>query len=198
MMKNSILILKFFFATLSLSAAYNIKQQSLSNIGRRGVFNQFVSVGAVAAFVSISPANAALEVCPKGSKNCIRTKWSPPAGTEANAAASTLKKIIENYPSNGQNKIDLGGWMVVGDSSFSPGKVVSIEYKSGIGNFAKFLNGGKAFVDDLKLEIGSDGVVDVRSSSRIGESDLGVNQKRLSFIVASLKEEGWDCTDPAY
>ena len=198
-MKYSIL---FVTCTLTSAGAYSIKSpQQQSTVGRREIFNKFASVGAAAALVAVtSPgsANAALELCPKGSSNCIRTKWSPPTGTAANNAVSTLKTVIESYPQEGQNKADLGGWSIVGDSSFGAGKVVSIEYTSGIGNFAKFLNGKKPFVDDLKLDIGSDGVVDVRSSSRIGESDFGVNQKRLSFIVAMLKKEGWDCPEPTY
>ena len=116
---------------------------------------------------------------------------------DAKAAASTLKKVIESYPQEGQNKVDLGGWSVV-DGTYAPGNVVSLEYTSGLGNFAKYLNGNKPFVDDLKLAIGNDGAVSVRSSSRIGDSDLGVNQKRLQFFVASLRKEGWTAPDPGY
>lgn len=78
----------------------------------------------------------------------------------------------------------------------SSGKA-DVEYKSGVGNFAKFLNGGKPFVDDLQLEI-KDGAVQVRSSSRVGDSDLGVNQKRLSFFAKALKAKGWDAPEPTY
>ena len=73
-----------------------------------------------------------------------------------------------------------------------------VEYKSGIGNFAKFLNGGKPFVDDLKLEIADSGAVEVRSASRIGESDLGVNKKRLEFLKKGVVAAGWSAPDPMY
>ena len=193
-MKFSVSFL-LFVTTLSTTDAYSIKSQH--TVGRRAIFNHVASTGAAVAFVAAaSPANA-LDACPKGSKNCVTSKWTPPSGTDASAAVSTLKKVIESYPQEGQNKVDLGGWSAV-DDSYGPGKTVSIEYTSGIGNFAKFLNGGKPFVDDLKLEIGQDGVVDVRSSSRIGESDLGVNQKRLSYIVGMLRKEGWNAPDPTY
>ena len=43
-------------------------------------------------------------------RNCILTKWNPPAGTDAETAARTLKKVIESYPQEGQNEVDLGGW----------------------------------------------------------------------------------------
>jgi len=182
-------------ASITATNAYSIKP--LQTVERRDIFKSVASAGAAIAFAATaSPANA-LDACPKGSKNCIATTWNPPAGTDAKAATSTLKKVIEMYPKEGQNKVDLGGWAVV-DGSYAPGNVVSLEYTSGLGNFAKFLNGGKPFVDDLKLAIGKDGVVDVRSSSRIGESDLGVNQKRLKFIVSSLRNEGWTAPDPTY
>ena len=45
---------------------------------------------------------------------------------------------------------------------------------------AKYFNGNQPFVDDLEVLVGGDSV-SVRSSSRIGDSDLGVNAKRLSF-----------------
>jgi len=193
-MKFSTLIL-LFVASSSVTDAYSIKPQQ--SVGRRDIFNKVASTGIAVAFVAAaSPANA-LDACPKGSKNCILTKWNPPAGTDAKAAIGTLKKVIESYPQEGQNKADLGGWSAV-DGAYAPGSVVSVEYTSGLGNFAKFLNGGKPFVDDLKLAIGQDGAVDVRSSSRIGESDFGVNQKRLSYFVAMLRKEGWTATDPSY
>lgn len=182
-------------ASASVTNAYSIKPQQ--SVGRREMFKNVASAGAAVAFVAAtSPANA-LDACPKGSKNCITTQWTPPAGTDAKAAAGTLEKIIGSYPQDGQNKVDLGGWSLV-DGSYAPGSTVSIEYKSGIGNFAKFFNGGKPFVDDLKLAISADGAVDVKSSSRIGDSDLGVNEKRLSYFVASLRKEGWTAPDPAY
>lgn len=179
----------------SSAASYSIKL-STSQVNRRDIFRSVAYGGAVAALVSSAPGYA-LDSCPRGSNNCLTTTWTPPAGIDAGAAASSLKKVIESYPMDGQNKVDLGGWTIV-DDSFGPGKVASVEYKSGIGNFAKFFNGGKPFVDDLKLEIGTDGVVKVRSSSRVGDSDLGVNQKRLIYLADKLRGEGWTAPDPTY
>jgi hypothetical protein len=179
----------------SSTAAYGIKSTK-SPVNRRDIFRSVAYGGAAAALVTSAPGYA-LDSCPKGSSNCLTTTWTPPAGTDAGAAAGSLKRVIESYPMEGQKKVDLGGWTIV-DDSFGPGKVASVEYKSGIGNFAKFLNGGKPFVDDLKLEIGTDGVVKVRSSSRVGDSDLGVNQKRLVYLAGKLREEGWGAPDPTY
>ena len=178
------------FTTLASSA-------SAYNVNRRNALSQVASAaGAAAAFGLAGPANA-LDACPKGSNNCLTTTWTPPSGASASDAASGLKKVIESYPQEGQNKVDMGGWTIV-DDSFAPGKTAAVEYKSGIGNFAKFFNGGKPFVDDLKLEIGSNGVVNVRSSSRVGDSDLGVNQKRLNYFVSQLRSDGWSAPDPTY
>jgi hypothetical protein len=199
-MKLSLTTALFSFLAASVSA-YDI-QPSKGAVNRRDIIHNLASAGtsAAAAIVILVGGNThanALEACPKGSNNCITTTWTPPAGTDANSAARTLKTVIESYPKEGQNKVDMGGWTIV-DDSFAPGKVASVEYKSGIGNFAKFFNGGRPFVDDLKLEIGSNGVVSVRSSSRVGDSDLGVNQKRLSYLVSKLQAEGWDAPEPTY
>ena len=96
----------------------------------------------------------------------------------------------------GQNDADKGGWTIVSDDLESSG-TAAVEYKSGIGNFAKYFNGGKPFVDDLKLEI-ADGVVQVRSSSRVGDSDFKVNQKRLQYLGSALQAKGWTVPTPTY
>jgi len=51
-----------------------------------------------------------------------------------------------------------------------------------------------AFVDDLELSV-EDGFVGVRSSSRVGDSDFGVNAKRLNFLSAALRGKGWDAPE---
>ena len=183
-------ILSPILAILAASAS----AYSPSSVGRREVFQSTVSAFSAIAVSSPSIANA-LESCPKGSKNCIRTEWTPPPGTSKDTIVATLQKVLDAYPQGGLQSVDLGGWTVVDDLKDGTGRV---EFKSGIGNFAKFLNGGKPFVDDLKLEIADSGVVAVKSSSRVGDSDLGVNQKRLQFFVSKLREEGWNAPDPIY
>mmetsp|Transcript_129969 Transcript_129969/g.363797 ORF Transcript_129969/g.363797 Transcript_129969/m.363797 type:complete len:186 (+) Transcript_129969:158-715(+) len=163
-------------------------------MNRRDAFKTVVASGAAVLVTTPTIVNA-LEACPKGSSNCIRTEWTPPAGSSKDAAIASLKKALDSYPQEGQQKVDLGGWAIVDD--FSDGSA-RVEFKSGIGNFAKFLNGGKPFVDDLKFEVADSGVVSVKSSSRVGDSDFGVNQKRLQFLVSKLREDGWTAPDPAY
>ena len=48
--------------------------------------------------------------------------------------------------------------------------------------------------DDLELSV-EDGFACIRSSSRVGDSDLGVNKKRVNFIAAALRSSGWDAPD---
>jgi hypothetical protein len=35
----------------------------------------------------------------------------------------------------------------------------------------------------------------VRSSSRVGTTDFGVNAKRLNYIARGLRSQGWDITE---
>jgi Protein of unknown function (DUF1499) len=165
---------------------------------RRELLRSLVGVTAFACTVTATslPADA-IEACPNGSNNCIRTAWTPPAGTSKSNAAKQLKAILESYPQEGQDKVDLGGWSFASDSLESSG-TASLEYKSGIGNFAKYFNGGKPFVDDLVIEVGEDGKTQVRSSSRVGDSDFKVNQKRLTFFAKKLNDAGWTAPEPKY
>jgi len=49
------------------------------------------------------------------------------------------------------------------------------------------------FVDDLELQLRADeGVAAVRSASRLGYSDLGVNRKRVDELRRRLKTKGFD------
>lgn len=146
-----------------------------------------------AGTVLASPAVAnAIDACPPKSQNCVRATWSPPAGASKKDAVKAVREVINAYPQEGQNKVDGGGWEIAEDNLDSSG-TARVEYKSsGKGNFAKFLNGGKPFTDDLLVEIGEDGKVELRSSSRVGESDFGVNKARVDFLSNSIKGLGWN------
>ena len=73
-----------------------------------------------------------------------------------------------------------------------------VEYKSCVGPAAIAINLGQPFVDDLKLEVENDGTVQVRSSSRMGSSDLFVNKKRVEYLGNSLRSKGWDIPAVSY
>jgi hypothetical protein len=179
-------------ASISCCAAYSSQAAS----SRRDVLQRAVLLTGSTLLV---PAGAALaiEACPPGTANCIRTTWTPPSGTKQADIAKTVSAVLSEYPQEGQADVDKGGWTIVEDDLTGSSGKARVEFKSGIGNFAKFFNGGKPFIDDLVIEIGN-GAVEIRSSSRIGDSDLGVNQKRLGFLAKSLQAKGWEAPDPKY
>jgi Protein of unknown function (DUF1499) len=142
--------------------------------------------------VLATPAVQALELCDPKANNCVRTTWTPPAGLSKADAIQGLRAALESYPQGGQSDIDGGGWTIAVDDLKGSG-TARVEYKSsGKGNFAKFFNGGKPFVDDLKLEVGDTGIVQVKSQSRVGDSDFGVNGKRVNYLAALLSAKGWN------
>ena len=139
--------------------------------------------------ISVPSAANAIDACPKGSKNCLRQTWTPPSSTSAADAVSQLRDVLNSYPQEGQEdgKVDGGGYTIVSDSDGA----FKLEYRSsGKGFFAKSFNGGKPFIDDLVIEPNGSSF-EFRSASRLGDSDFGVNGKRLSYIGALLKEKGW-------
>ena len=53
-------------------------------------------------------------------------------------------------------------------------------------------------MDDLVVEVGDNGTTEIRSASRIGESDFKVNQKRLQYFAKKLNDLGWNAPAPVY
>jgi len=164
------------------------------------------AIGGATAAIFAAPlqAYAAVKPCPPDANNCWSTAstgktalapWKWPQEVDRTKAIGQLRAALEAYPQAGQAGVDLGGWTVVDDSLDSSG-YQRVEFKSGLGNFAKFFNGGKPFVDDLEFSVDASSV-SVRSSSRVGDSDFGVNGKRLSFIAAELAKSGWSAKGPA-
>lgn len=143
------------------------------------------------------PAVAAVEPCAVGANNCHSTAsamkpWKWPTGTSRDVAIKELRTVIEAYPKEGQDGVDQGGWSFAVDDLSSKG-YARVEFLSGIGNFAKFFNGGKPFVDDFEVSV-EDDKVSVRSSSRVGDSDFGVNAKRINYIASGLRAKGWEAS----
>jgi hypothetical protein len=103
---------------------------------------------------------------------------------------------LNSYPQEGQADVDLGGWTLVENNLPSTGKARA-EYSSGVGKFAKFFNGGQPFIDDLEVEIVGD-TIELRSASRLGDSDFDVNKKRLLFLGEKAKALGWTVPEPKY
>lgn len=185
---------------ISLVAGYGI-DATVKDKSRRNVLQATKNValvaisGATAIVTSSASANAVNELaaCPPRSQNCIRTTWTAPSGTQD--VTGKALELFKSYPIKGQSDIDKGGWTIIKDGSDDG--TIRLEFKSGIGNFAKFFNGGKPFVDDVSVLV-TGNTIDIRSSSRIGDSDLSVNQKRLQYLATKAREIGWDAPDPKY
>lgn len=177
------------YCAIGSISAYSFSKAS----SRRDLFESLSKSAVVgmgtATFLSVSNVQA-LEMCPPKANNCVRTTWTPPAGTSNADIVKAVRDTINSYPQEGQSDVDGGGWIITSDNLLDSG-LATIEYRSsGKGNFAKFFNGGRPFVDDLKLEF-KDGKVEVKSQSRVGDSDFGVNKKRVDYLAASLASKGW-------
>ena len=176
-------LLAFFFVASIANAWMTTLTMSTGSAitSRRNVINTLATTTVTSAsfFLASSPRVAnAMEACPPKSQNCVRATWTPPLGTSNENVVSTLRQVLNAYPQEGlENNVDGGGWIIAMDELDSKG-TARVEYRSsGKGNLAKFFNAGKPFVDDLLIEVGNNGVVELRSSSRVGESDFGVNTK---------------------
>ena len=92
-----------------------------------------------------------------------------------------LYDVVKAYPP-GQENIDGGGFDIV---TFDP--------KAGY-MYVQFESLKNGFIDDVEFAVIDDksNVVDVRSSSRLGYLDFGVNAKRLNYLAKSLREKGWE------
>ena len=112
-----------------------------------------------------------------GDEEHLLPPWRSKAGRNA---MSELVEAINAYPPY-QARIDGGGFSVVTSSE----DYIYVQFES--------LKNG--FIDDVEFFVHRGGEVQVRSSSRLGFLDLGVNAKRLNWISAYLRAKGW--TAPA-
>jgi uncharacterized protein (DUF1499 family) len=109
-------------------------------------------------------------------------KWPEEFDTDSEKAFTQLAEVINAYEP-GQSDVDGGGFKVI-DSNTKKGYI-----------YAQFQSLKNGYIDDLELAYidgMGDRAVQVRSSSRIGYLDYGVNAKRLNFIAKSLRAKGWE------
>lgn len=99
----------------------------------------------------------------------------------AETAYAELREAILEYPP-GQDGIDGGGWRIIKESEQAGVRYVYVQFES--------LR--KGYIDDVEFAV-RDGIVDMRSSSRLGFLDIGVNAKRLNWFAARLKQaNSWE------
>ena len=106
--------------------------------------------------------------------------WKPPSG-DATPIKSVAKALSLYQP--GQGNIDGGGFQVIKQSD---------TYL-----YVQFEALKKGYIDDVEFFLGTGGVVQVRSSSRVGQTDFAVNAKRLNYLAAELRavDGGWAIND---
>ena len=105
--------------------------------------------------------------------------WAPPAGASRADAWRAVVAAVEAYPP-GQGGIDGGGFKIV-EADAAKGYL-----------YAQFESLKNGYVDDLELAlVGPSGPLLVRSASRLGFLDFGVNARRLNWIAARLRADGW-------
>lgn len=116
--------------------------------------------------------------------------WKWPSGVTKKEAFEQLATTVKAYVP-GQKDIDGGGF-----------KVMTVDTDKGY-IYVQFEALKNGYIDDFEL-VCIDGIdggdsVQVRSSSRVGYLDFGVNAKRINFIAKALRAQGWNAegVDPA-
>lgn len=113
-------------------------------------------------------------------------KWPKSVMTKKDAFQQLERVITEDYKP-GQNNVDGGGFKVV---TSDPDKgYLYVQFES--------LKNG--YIDDFEIAYlqstdpsqDSDRSAQVRSSSRVGWLDFGVNAKRINYIANILRNKGW-------
>jgi uncharacterized protein (DUF1499 family) len=108
--------------------------------------------------------------------------WPAEFGNDKEKAFAQLADVISEYKP-GQSNVDGGGF-----------KIFTNDSKKGY-IYTQFESLKHGYIDDFELAY-IDGMgeraVQLRSSSRIGYLDFGVNAQRLNFIAKDLRMKGWD------
>jgi len=105
--------------------------------------------------------------------------WVWPKNLGKEAAFHQLEETISSYKP-GQGNIDGGGFEII---TSKPGYLYC--------QFESLKNG---YIDDFEVAFingQGENMVQVRSSSRVGYLDYGVNAKRINYIAKALREKGW-------
>lgn len=123
---------------------------------------------------NLGPSDGTLAPCP-GTPNCVHTGMRHPDGTAGmyltgNVAGpelmTRLESVVESMPRTE---------VVESTSGYLRAEAKSLVFR---------------FIDDLELLVGVDGELIVRSASRVGEGDLGVNARRVAELRQRLQEAG--------
>lgn len=199
----TITIFLFWNGLVSVNAMVCSKETTAA---RRSAIQRILSGGGTCMLTLATVFNPdevnALEACRSKARNCIRTTWFSPENMTKDGAVEIIRNVLNSYPQNGQAGVDCNGWQLVKDSldNMSPSRSEYI-FKSCVGPAALAINLGQPFIDDVKLEVQeSNGrvLVEVKSSSRMGSTDMFVNKKRIDFLGDELRRKGWEVPSIQY
>ena len=112
-------------------------------------------------------------------------RWEAPFEIQGNAKAiaKQLEDAMAEYPQQGQNDVDRGGWVFADKQTDNSGQATYLRYE--------FTSGKLKYVDELELLVDSSGNVSVRTSSRSAGFDYNVNATRLNYMQKALQKKGW-------
>ena len=114
-------------------------------------------------------------LCWQKGLDTLISPWVPPASDPF--PLRTLAAVVRAYEP-GQEGIDGGGFSVIEASD--------------VYVYAQFESLKNSYVDDVEFALKDKATVLVRSASRVGFADKGVNMKRLNAIAKSLRQDhGW-------
>ena len=127
---------------------------------------------------------ASVALCPP-SPNCVSSAeakadtehflpaWRHGAASREEAVAQLVEAVEASAP-----------------DGFAP-TVLRVEADSYV--YAEYESPTFGFVDDVEFFFppGDDNRVEYRSASRLGQSDFGINRKRIQALRLSLEEKGW-------
>ena len=99
--------------------------------------------------------------------------WKPPANDPK--PFQTLSSVVKSYKV-GQGGVDGGGFAVIKETD---------SYL-----YCQFESLKKGYIDDVEFAAGAQGI-QVRSASRVGYTDFGVNALRLNYLASQLRDKGW-------
>jgi uncharacterized protein (DUF1499 family) len=117
-------------------------------------------------------------------------KWPMKQFTSHEDAFAQLYEVVKSYEP-GQENVDGGGF-----------DIVSYDPKAGY-IYIQFETLKNGYVDDLEFayidrggsndkDATTNNAIQVRSSSRLGYLDFGVNAKRINYLATKLRSKGWD------
>jgi uncharacterized protein (DUF1499 family) len=122
--------------------------------------------------------------------------WSFPKNLSKEEAFKQLEEVLNKYVP-GQGNIDGGGF-----------KVVTVDVSKKYYIYAQFEALKNGYIDDFEvayipsLSVAGDNndgnSVQVRSSSRVGYLDFGVNSKRVNHIAKMMRDLGWNAPGVEY